>query len=168
MAGKKLFIMRHGKSDWQAKFKRDYDRPLAERGVDAASQMGKHLTAIGQVPEFILSSSAKRALNTIEIAVAEGAWQAKLETNRQLYLASVEEAVELIKTTHDSIKKLMIVAHEPMCSSLIAELCMGAHVKFPTAAVARINLNIESWAEVGGNDGRLDWLLTPKSLTKQI
>lgn len=164
MSGKKLFIMRHGKSDWKAKFSRDYDRPLAERGIEAASAMGKHLGQLGQVPELILSSSAKRTVNTIEVALSEGQWSSTLESSRKLYLASVGEAVELIQQTDDSIKKLMLVAHEPMCSSLISELCMGAHVKFPTAAVARINLNIKSWGDVDSNDGRLDWLLTPKSL----
>ncbi len=164
MVGKKLFIMRHGKSDWQAKFKRDYDRPLAERGINAASLMGKHLAAIEQIPELVLSSSAKRAVNTAEIAMSEGNWEAKLEASRQLYLASAEEALEFIKSTPGNVTKVMIVAHEPMCSSLIAELCMGAHVKFPTAAVARINLNIQAWHAVEDNDGRLDWLLTPKSL----
>ncbi len=166
MAGKKLFIMRHGKSDWKAKFNRDYERPLAERGIAAAALMGKHLAAIGQVPELVMSSSAKRTLNTIEIATSEAGWVCSLESRRQLYLASVVETIELLQAVSNEVNKLMIVAHEPMCSGLIAELAMGAHVKFPTAAVAKLYLNIDSWKKLDSDVGRLDWLLTPKSLQK--
>ncbi|WP_251360243.1 histidine phosphatase family protein [Kangiella sp. TOML190] len=166
MTAKKLYIMRHGKSDWNSNFNRDFDRPLAERGVNAASLIGKHLAVIEQLPELVISSSAKRTLNTIEIAMAEGNWNSQLKSSRQLYLATTEEAIALIKSTSDAINKLMLVAHEPMCSSLIAELAMGAHVKFPTAAVARLNLKIPSWQQLEECYGRLDWLLTPKALAK--
>ncbi|MRX26695.1 histidine phosphatase family protein [Kangiella sp. HZ709] len=164
MAGKKLFIMRHGKSDWNAQFKRDHERPLAARGVEAAALMGKHLQSIRQVPELVISSNAKRTADTIDIAISHGTWEAQLKKKRELYLASAGEISEIIQQVSNTVKTLMLVGHEPMCSSLIAELCMGAHVKFPTAAVARINLNIDSWSELASDTGRLDWLLTPKAL----
>ncbi|MDH3462867.1 MAG: histidine phosphatase family protein, partial [Acidimicrobiia bacterium] len=34
-----LILMRHGKSDWDASYGADHDRPLAERGVRSAELM---------------------------------------------------------------------------------------------------------------------------------
>ena len=33
---KSILLFRHGKSDWNASYKRDHDRPLSKRGVKAA------------------------------------------------------------------------------------------------------------------------------------
>lgn len=163
---KKLYIFRHGKSDWEARFPSDHERPLATRGQNAAENMGKHLARIKQLPELVLCSSSTRTKETLSLAMDKGSWKSEVQYCRELYLASVEEALELVQKQDDAFSKLMIVAHEPMCSSLIAELAMGANVKFPTASVARLSLRVEHWREVKANRGRLDWLLTPKVLFK--
>lgn len=165
-SSKKLFIFRHGKSDWEARFASDHERPLAERGRSAAENMGKHLARIKQVPELVLCSSSVRTKETLLLAMEKGKWQSDVRYHRELYLASVHEAIELIHKQDDKISRLMLVAHEPMCSSLIAELAMGANVKFPTASVARISFRAENWKDIRSNKGRLDWLLTPKVLFK--
>ncbi|NVK21967.1 MAG: histidine phosphatase family protein [Kangiellaceae bacterium] len=167
MPTKKLFIFRHGKSDWTAKFKTDHERPLAERGIQAAQLMGEHLTKIEQQPELVVSSTAKRALDTAHLAHEFGQWDCEIKSSRNLYLASVEEALEQIHAVSSDIERLMIVAHEPMCSELISELCFGAHVKFPTAAVACLKFRVDEWRQVKANKGQLTWLLTPKVLSKK-
>lgn len=165
-SSKKLYIFRHGKSDWEARFASDHERPLATRGQYAAENMGKHLARIKQLPELVLCSSSVRTKETLALAMESGGWKAQVKYCRELYLASVEEALELIQKQDDAIQKLMIVAHEPMCSSLIAELAMGANVKFPTASVARLSFKADSWRDAKADRGRLDWLLTPKVLFK--
>ena len=40
---KTLLMMRHGKSDWDADFGSDHDRPLNERGVRNSRLMGQVL-----------------------------------------------------------------------------------------------------------------------------
>ena len=164
MGSKKLYIFRHGKSDWKAKFKNDHERPLAERGIEAAKNMGVHLHKVGQSPETVISSSAKRAMDTALLAMEFGQWQSTMTSTRDLYLSSVEEAIELIQTSESDDKRIMLVSHDPLCSSLVSELTMGGHVKFPTASVARIDFKVNSWAEVDSDKGQLAWLLTPKSV----
>lgn len=164
MASKKLYIFRHGKSDWKAKFKTDYERPLAERGIEAAKNMGVHMKQVGQTPDFIMSSSAKRSFDTVNLAMEFGQWESSLTTTRSLYLGSVEETIELIQSYEGDGKRLMIVSHEPLCSALVSELAMGAHVKFPTASIARIDFKVKSWSDIDSDKGQLTWLLTPKSV----
>lgn len=164
MPSKKLYVLRHGKSDWNSKFTMDHQRPLSDRGVEGAKLMGKHLSKIKQPPELILSSTATRAFDTAKLANEEGEWGSTLLTSRHLYLTSVDEMIEQIKLIDDTVERLMIVSHEPSCSELISEVCMGAYVKFPTAALARIDFRVDKWSAVKANKGQLAWLLTPKSL----
>jgi len=58
---KTMLWMRHGKSDWDAGYGRDHDRPLATRGEKAAKAMGTALANAGFLPDFVLSSTAVRA-----------------------------------------------------------------------------------------------------------
>ena len=51
---KSILLFRHGKSDWNANYKRDHDRPLSKRGVKAAKIMGLHLLNIQQIPDLIM------------------------------------------------------------------------------------------------------------------
>ncbi|AOE49744.1 SixA phosphatase family protein [Kangiella sediminilitoris] len=164
MGSKKLYIFRHGKSDWKTKYTTDYERPLADRGIEAAKNIGAHLSKIGQIPDYIVSSSAKRCSDTVNLAVVSGGWDSSIKTTRSLYLAGVEETIEVIQTLQVDAKRLMLVTHEPLCSSLVSELCMGANVKFPTASIARLDFKIKDWSEIDSDKGQLAWLLTPKSV----
>lgn len=156
--------MRHGKSDWSTKTARDYDRPLAERGIEAAKLMGEHLKAVEQTPQLILNSGAKRAQDTADLAVSAGDWSCEQEASRHLYMASVSEVIEMIEQVSEDVDQLMIVGHEPVCSNLISELAMGAYVKFPTASVARLTIKVKKWSDIQDKAARLDWLLSPKIL----
>ncbi|SVD23980.1 uncharacterized protein METZ01_LOCUS376834, partial [marine metagenome] len=53
-----VIMFRHGKSDWDADYGPDHDRPLAKRGIKAAKKMGKYLAGLDQVPHIVVSSTA--------------------------------------------------------------------------------------------------------------
>jgi len=70
---KTVLLFRHGKSDWYADYDWDHNRPLAKRGRKAARAMGRWLAETGPLPESIVSSSAKRAQQTLKRARKAGA-----------------------------------------------------------------------------------------------
>ena len=43
---KSILLFRHGKSDWNANYEKDHDRPLSKRGIIAAKTMGIYLSKI--------------------------------------------------------------------------------------------------------------------------
>ena len=49
---KTLLLMRHAKSDWDADYGPDHDRPLNERGLRSARLMGRVLAEEGLVPDL--------------------------------------------------------------------------------------------------------------------
>ena len=67
-----IIIFRHGKSDWDAVYDRDHNRPLSKRGIKAAKRMGEYLSKKNQTPEKVISSSAIRAKKTAELAIKYG------------------------------------------------------------------------------------------------
>ena len=64
---KKLYIIRHAKSDWSDDTLKDFDRPLNKRGLKNAPFMGSLLKNKNINPDLILSSPALRAITTAEI-----------------------------------------------------------------------------------------------------
>ncbi len=159
-----LYVLRHGKSDWEAPHGDDHERPLKKRGRLAAKQIGVFLTHIGEEPEVVLSSSAVRARVTAEVAAEAGDWSAPLEVTRALYEATADSVLERLHGVRDEYARALLVGHEPTSSSLIAVLTKSAAPAFPTAALARIDLAVESWKEVEPGRGILVWLVNPRLL----
>lgn len=163
---KRLFIFRHGKSDWHADYDEDHDRPLSRRGRKAAALIGRFLSQVGQPPQLTIASSAIRALDTARLASEAGAWTGALEIEPRLYGASAAAVLQLIRQQPDEILSLLLAGHEPTCSELVSALIGGGDLNFPTAAIARIDLALESWSQIDEGQGFLVWLVTPKLLQK--
>lgn len=161
---KSVIFFRHGKSDWDSDFERDFDRPLAKRGRKAAALMGAFLSRVDQEPDLIVISPAVRAAETVAIAAENGEWRAPVRTEPSLYEASVGAIIHEIKSAPDEVQRLMLVGHEPSWSDALGRLIGGAAVKFPTAAMARVDLDASSWHEADFGKGELIWLVTPKLL----
>ena len=165
---KSLYILRHGKSDWHADFAADHDRPLAPRGQSAARAMGVFLSRLRQAPDLVISSTAVRAHDTARLAAEAGDWSCTLETDRQLYEGDTGLILQLVQQQDDSQESLLLAGHEPTSSEMIVKLIGGGLVRMPTAAMARIDFLVESWAEIRFGNGMLVWLVTPKMLKKVL
>jgi len=163
-----LYLLRHAKSDWDARYGDDHDRPLNRRGKKAAALVGRWLAAMGEVPDAVLCSTALRARDTVERALAAGGWSCPVELSRGLYLTSPAEVLAEIRRTDDPIQRLLVAGHQPVWGELIGELIgeedRSARLKFPTAALARVDFRVETWRDVGPGGGALKWLVTPKTL----
>ena len=157
-----LILFRHGKSDWDATYSRDHDRPLATRGRDAARCMGKLLRQAGQVPEIAISSSALRARETLQHAVRAGKWSCEIRTESALYDAHPSEVLTWITTLEIQARQLLLVGHEPTWSGLAGELIGEAGLRVPTATMLRIDFDVSAWSQVRRGRGTLRWLLPPK------
>ena len=64
---KRLYLLRHAKSDWADPDRVDADRPLSPRGRRAAPALGRYMRREGLIPAFALSSTARRAEETWEL-----------------------------------------------------------------------------------------------------
>lgn len=159
-----LYVLRHAKAESAApEGGGDHERPLRRRGRRAARAVGRFLTRLGEAPERVLSSTALRARETAESAREAGGWSAPIELCQAIYAATPEALRREIGACEDGTRRLLLVGHEPGLSLLIAELT-GSEPDFPTAALARIDFELERWSELRPRGGRLAWLVTPETI----
>lgn len=161
---KTLLLMRHAKSDWDADFETDHDRPINERGRRAAALMGEWLARTDQEPALVVSSTAVRAATTVDLAASSGDWSCPIRRDERIYEATARKLLEVAGDTEEDFDSLMLVGHQPGMGALVATLVGGAEVRFPTAAVARIEVDVYAWNEIEPGTGTLSWLLPPRVL----
>ena len=159
-----IIIFRHGKSDWNAVYSKDHDRPLSKRGVDASKKMGILLKKKDQIPDIVISSSAVRAKTTAELAIKAGNWSSNFYVNEKIYGRSSDFLLQLAKLIDDKHKNICFVGHEPTCSSFIS-LSTFHSARFKTASMAKINFSSNSWSEITFGKGKLEWFISPKEIS---
>jgi phosphohistidine phosphatase len=165
-------LFRHAKSDWKDSAEiRDFDRPLAERGIKAAPRMGQAMRDRNIRPDLILCSPSVRTRQTLELATR--AWDAQPATqfDPRIYDAEAETLVTLLRASPDTAGHVMVVGHNPGLHDLARTLIRDddPHAgdlagKLPTAAVVTIALPIEQWTGLVLGQGTVQYLLTPKTV----
>ncbi|HKQ07172.1 MAG TPA: histidine phosphatase family protein [Blastocatellia bacterium] len=162
---KTLLLMRHAKSNWDDASLRDFDRPLAERGRRDAPRMAQALAALDSAPDCIVSSPARRARETIEAVITEARLTAPLTFDEAIYDASTAALMRIVRRLPDECHRVLLVGHNPGFEDLLTRLS-GERGRMPTAAIACIEFQVDSWDDVEDGHGKLVWLLTPKQLRK--
>jgi phosphohistidine phosphatase len=161
-----LILFRHGKSDWDAPYSTDHERPLANRGTEAARCMGRVLAQTGQIPDLAVTSTAVRARDTLQLAAQAGRWHCPMRSVDALYEASAGEALLWIRALDQNPECLLLTGHEPTWSELAGRLVGEALIKVPTGAMLRIDFAIDAWSEIDAGQGELRWLIPPKLIQK--
>jgi len=168
-----LGLFRHAKSDWNDARLRDFDRPLNERGREGAAVMGRHIFEHGIRWNRIISSPAVRATQTVEIAAEAAGTNPAINWDRRIYLASSASLLDLLRDQEDDPGTILMVGHNPGLEDLIFDLVPDdggspmrdiVEEKFPTAAYAVLELDIDSWSEADEGCARLVHLIRPRDI----
>lgn len=160
---KTLFLMRHAKSSWNNVALSDFERPLNERGFRAASLMAKYMQENGLVPELIICSPALRAKTTAKIIQMEAHVAGELLFDSTIYEASVGDLFAVLQNLDDAFSSVLLVGHNPGMEGLNGNLT-GEFQPFPTAALAKINLEIEDWKSLKPFAGKLETIVKPREI----
>jgi phosphohistidine phosphatase len=162
---KTLLVLRHAKSSWKDNGLEDHDRPLNKRGKKAAPQMGKLIKKEELTPDLILSSTALRAKTTAELVAQHSKYVGEILFERRLYLAGPANIVEILQEIEtEPAGRVMIVGHNPGHEELVRCLT-GQDERFPTAALAQIQLPIKTWKELElSTEGALVRLWRPREI----
>jgi phosphohistidine phosphatase len=147
---KTLLIMRHAKSSWKNARLADHDRPLSRRGREDAPRMGRHLRTAELVPDLIISSSARRTVDTAEAIVAASGSECEVLVTRRLYLGGPEDYLDALSVLDDGADIVMAVGHNPGLEELL-EYLVGVSEFLPTGAVAQVGLDIDAWGDVSSD-----------------
>ena len=161
---KTLLVLRHAKSSWDSSAARDFDRPLAPRGERDGPKIGRELKRRRIDPDLIVSSPAVRAKATLELVSSAAGLSAGPTFNESIYGASSAELIKIVRHFPNERSRAMVVGHNPGFEDLVNRLT-GSNERMPTAALACITFDVDDWADVEDDNGKLVWLITPKTLS---
>lgn len=164
---KRLILMRHAKSSWDDPECVDHERPLNARGRRAATLMGRWLAARSYLPDLALVSDSARTEETWA-RVTAAAGPLDVIYSRSLYDAPVDTLLRAIGAA-PAVGTLMLLGHQPGIGAAAARFLGDApadpeFTKFPTAAVAVIDLPAEDWGGVAWGTGQLAEFAVPRRL----
>lgn len=174
---KVLGIFRHAKSDWDDMAKRDFDRGLNDRGRKGAELMGEHIRDHGVKWGAIIASPAERVVRTLEAAFPG----VEPIYDQRIYLASSDTILETIADHASALDSnpdaVMVSGHNPGLQEVLFDLVTHANEndlffeaarKFPTAAYAVLELDIDDWSKLAPGCGKLVYFARPRDLDPEL
>ena len=161
---KTVLLLRHAKSSWSDQGLDDHDRPLNKRGRLAAPKMGNLLLEAELTPDLVMPSSALRARQTAALVAEAVGYDGQIEPQADLYLAAPSASLHELARRPETVELPLLIGHNPGIEELVGWLT-GQEVAMPTAALAVVELEGDSWAEAAeGHTGSLRDYWIPREL----
>lgn len=165
---RELMLLRHGKSCRKSSLS-DIERPLEDKGKKATLKIRNWLKAQSLLPDLILTSPAKRALQTLKRVCPDKT--TNIIEVPELYLADLNSLLSVLANCPNA-NRVLIIGHNPGLEQLISylsqtqiESSLSPQTKlFPTSALAHFIMP-ESWQSLNAGEGKLTKLIRPRDLT---
>lgn len=117
--------------------------------------MGRYLAAEGLAPDFVLCSTAQRAVETLDLVLTALASRPEISYLKTLYLAPPSRLLAVLRRQSPDHSRILLIAHNPGLHHLALALAgaggspaaASLAEKYPTAALARFR--VADWASLG-------------------
>lgn len=165
-----LSILRHAKSSWGDATLADFDRPLNERGRDAAPRMGALMRREGLRPDHILCSPAVRTRQTLDLIRGEPDALPAGDFDDRLYHATPTTMLRVMREVADTCRHVLLVGHNPGLQQLSVWLIATGSAskrrelaeKLPTGALVVVTFEADRWRDIQPGTGHLRLFARPR------
>ena len=173
---KRLLLLRHAKTEPGGAGIDDHERALMARGREDAPKLGRYIRQCGYDPDLILSSTSRRTVETVELVTDTLSGVARVDYMDALYLAEPEVILQVIRLAPDKMKGVMVVGHNPGLEQIATLLAREPvkrkerdrfdmlEEKFPTAALAVLDFEVERWRDIEPGEGALKDFVRPRDV----
>ncbi len=173
---RRLLLLRHAKTEPAGAGIEDHERALMARGRDDAPKLGRYIAAKGYAPDFIVASTSRRTVETVELVTETLSGPQRIDYLEALYLAEPDVILSIVRLAPDKMKTLMVVGHNPGLEQVATALAREPikrkekdrydliEEKFPTAALAVLDFDVTRWRDVGEGQGALKDFVRPRDL----
>ena len=151
---KKLYIVRHAQKEDEQIGRDDYDRVLSPEGIEDAKKMAQYFASKKLPVDLIVASPASRTKKTAEIFAEALKYKKTIMLNEVLYMAFVNELLETITYTFDTVDSMLLVGHNPSLTALAITL-VGFKEKFQMGAIMEIDFDCDSWIDICKENAKL-------------
>jgi phosphohistidine phosphatase len=171
---KRLWLLRHAKSSWDHPGIPDADRPLAPRGRRSAEVLAAHLAAADVRPSLVLCSSSLRTRETLAAILPTLGDALEIRIDPALYGAEAAQLLDRLRQMSNKASSAMLIAHNPGIQDLALALAAGEPAlaglgkKFPTGALATLEVDVERWRDLDHGTATATTLVTPRSLESVV
>ena len=121
-------------------------------------------------PSLVLCSSALRARQTLGIVLPGLGTELTVAIEPDLYTFGSGAVIERLRMVPDDVDSVLLVGHNPASQEVATTLARtggplaSLQAKYPTGALAGLELEIEGWSGVAPDCGVLRTFVTPASL----
>lgn len=169
---RRLFLLRHAKTETAEPGKDDRTRALVERGRRDAALIGAHMTTHAFIPDRVLLSPARRVQETWKHMSAALKPAPGATTSERIYEAMPHDIFALIVDTPASVQSVLVVGHNPSLHEVALMLVASGDIdarerlreKLPTTGLIIIDFAFDDWSKLHPQSGRLERFVTPKSI----
>lgn len=160
---KRVVIVRHAKADSYS-YEDDFNRTLTERGKMDAAIISAELKRRGIKADIMVSSSAKRAVETAHIFAENLGFEINnIFYERIMYNGiTVSQFLELVYESHESAETVFFFGHNPDFHFFVVKLLHDFGIEMPTCSTVGIDFDVELWKEVEVRKGKKAFHLTPQ------
>jgi phosphohistidine phosphatase len=137
----RIYLMRHAQAASSATSGRDFDRTLSDQGYAEAELVADKAADLGYAPDCLISSTAARCRQTVEIVRKSVRESLDIEFVDALYNGTPEIYATIIAGQSDN-GSVMLVGHNPSIDQILEGL-IGSEARraalpggYPTAGIA--------------------------------
>ena len=146
---KTLFLLRHAKSSWSDPRLKDFERLLANRGLNDLEIMARRFIDQSRQVQCIISSPAVRAKTTaILFAKTIGFPQDAVAANPELYFAGAAMFLKAASLVDEDYNSAMLVGHNPAITEFANDMCGADIDNIPTSGLVQLQLHIDHWSDI--------------------
>lgn len=139
--------------------------------------VGRWVKRQGMTFDHVVASPAVRVIDTIDQFVKGSGERIDATWDRRIYLASSATLMDVLRDQSDLHKSVLMVGHNPGMEDLVFDIVPDdgtsplrdiVYEKFPTGALAQMELDIDSWAEIDRKCGKLTQFIRPRDLDPEL
>jgi phosphohistidine phosphatase len=177
---RRLFLLRHAKTERDSPSGLDRDRRLDTRGREDAPEIGGYMSDHKLVPDLALISPATRTRETWQLLAPALKAEVKAEFIGDLYGADAREVLQIVRAASGraddrDLRSIMVVGHNPGLHELSFELIGKAKAEdrealqenLPTSGLTVFKFAIDNWNDVSVRHGTLERFVSPRRLKLQ-
>jgi phosphohistidine phosphatase len=164
---KMLYLIRHAKSSWDDRSISDFERPLNKRGKRDAPLLADLLRRERISPDLIVSSPAKRALETALIFAEVLSFGGReIIIDGRIYEGGTIDLASVASGIPDENRTMLLFGHNPGISNFANFLSSRPVPEMPTCTVAGLRLDVKSWGKIERDCGELIFFRIPSESKK--
>ncbi|MCP4971033.1 MAG: phosphoglycerate mutase [Arcobacter sp.] len=150
---KTLYVMRHAQKIESNSDEYDYDIELSEKGKIDSQNVANKFKNLGNKIDLIVSSPAIRARQTAEIVSDILDYKKNIMYNEVIYQAFLNEIIESLTYTFDTVDNLLLIGHNPALTALLITFTEYKE-ELNTSEIVKIEFNCNSWTSINKTNAK--------------